>query len=397
MVSKIRAAFENAPLLRQLFPELIPEKSKRWNKEEACLPRTMDWPEATWTAAGWQTKVTANHFDWIVYDDLVDEDTYESAEQMKKLTDRFEQREGLLRPPIPQRDITVVGNHWSNIDVLSYIEEIHPEYFIYYRQAIEGNKPIFPEAYTMDWLLRKQNADPYTFATQWMNNPSDQRLAELKTAWLQYYKRLPDGVELVSGEFVPFGHMNIYAAVDLSHSTSMTAAQKMTSRNAIVVGGIDHRGRRYLLEDWAMRCDPLTVVKEMLAVWLRWRQHGVICMGIEAFGYQAALAPLALEIWKDELNKPVLRELPKDTTRSKDTRARAGCQFARDGLLYVHRSCVTFIEEYTAFPNTKTKDSLDAWAWVMQMAEPADSPSSRVDEILQDQRYYRGLVGGARM
>jgi hypothetical protein len=397
MVSKVRAAFENAPLLRQLFPELLPEKSKRWNKEEACLPRTMDWPEATWTAAGWQTKVTANHFDWIVYDDLVDEDTYESAELMKKLTDRFEQREGLLRPPIPQRDITVVGNHWSNIDVLSYIEEVHPEYFIYYRQAIEGNKPIFPEAYTMDWMLRKQQADPYTFATQWMNNPSDQKLAELKTAWLQYYKRLPNGVELESGEFVSFGNMNIYAAVDMSHSTALTAAQKMTSRNAIIIGGIDAKGRRYLLDEWAKRSDPLALVKEMLAMWLRWYPHGLIRMGVEGFGYQAALKPLADEIWKNESQKPILEILSKDTKRSKDTRARAGCQFARDGLLYVHRSCVCFLEEYTAFPGSKTKDALDGWAWVMQMAQPADASSSRFEEWAQDARYYRGLVSGARI
>jgi hypothetical protein len=398
MVSKIRAAFESAPLLRQLYPELLPEKSKRWNKEEACLPRTMQWPEATWTAAGWSTKVTSGHFDYIVYDDLVDEDSYESPEQMRKLCERFEQREGLLRPPIPERDITVVGNHWSNIDVISYIEERHPEYYIYYRQAIEGGKPIFPEMYTLDWMLRKQQADPYTFATQWMNNPADEKLAELKRAWLQYYKRIPEGVELADGERIPFGQMNIYAAVDVSHSTAERAAQKMGSRNAIIVAGIDHKGRRFLLEEWAMRCDPLTVVKEMLAVWLRWRQHGLIRIGVESFGYQAALAPLATEIWKNETYKPVIVELPRDTTRSKDTRARAGCQFFRNATAFIHKSHVCFVEEYTAFPSSKTKDVLDAFAWCMQMCEPMDQQvSTRFDEIMEDSRYYRSLLTGANI
>jgi hypothetical protein len=357
----------------------------------------MDWPEATWTASGWSTKVTSNHFDWIVYDDLVDEDSFESAEMMAKLSQRFEQREGLLRPPIPDRTITVVGNHWSNIDIISYIEEKHPEYYIYYRQAIEGGKPIFPEAYPLSWLLNKQQADPYTFATQWMNDPADQNLAELKTAWLQYYKRHPDGVELPDGTYVSFGNMHIYAAVDLSHSVAVTAGEKMTSRNAIVVGGIDSRGRRYLLEEWAMRCDPMTLTKELLNVWNRWRVHGLIKIGVESYGYQAALKPLADEIWKSEEYRPILELLPRDTQRSKETRSRSGTQFARDGQLFIHRSSACFIEEYSAFPASKTKDVLDAWAWVMRMAMPADSNEEHFSSWQQDAQYYKSLVSGARI
>jgi hypothetical protein len=332
MVTKIRAAFENAPLLRQLYPDLVPEKSNRWNKEEACLPRQLDWPEATWTAAGWSTKVTSGHWDYIICDDLVDEDSYESAEQMRKLTDRYEQREGLLRPPIPGRELIVVGNHWSNIDLICHIEEKHPEYFMYYRQAIENGLPIFPEMYPLEWLLRKQNADPYTFATQWMNNPADPALSELKREWIQEYKRLENGVELPSGEKVPFGHMRIYLAVDLRHSLSTSASERMTSRNAIVCAGIDAKGRRYLLDEWAARCDPLTLVKMMLTMWLRWYPHGCIKMGIESYGFQGVLQPLALEIWKKEPIKPVLELLPKDTTRSKETRARGGTNFFREGI-----------------------------------------------------------------
>lgn len=400
MVGKIRAAFENAPLLRQLYPELLPEKSSRWNKVEACLPRTQDWPEATWTAAGWESKVTSGHFDYIIYDDLVDETSFESVEQMKKLTDRFEQREGLLKPPIHGKDIIVVGNHWSRIDLISYLYEKHPEYFIYYRQAIEDGKPIFPEMYTLDWLLNKQHADPYTFATQWMNNPADEALAELPRSLLQNYRRAEDGVKLGEehdDEVIPFGQMHIYAACDPRHSLSTTAATRLTSRNAITVAGIDSRGRRYLLEEWATRSDPLTFVKMMLDIWKRWVPYGIIKMGVESYGFQQALMPLANEIWKNEPERPVLELLPHDTTNSKETRCRGGLNFFRKHLGFVHHTHTYFIEEYSAFPGSRTKDVIDCWAWCMSMMNAPAEREERMSERLADIKYYGGLVSGARI
>jgi hypothetical protein len=398
MVSKIRAAFENAPLLRQLFPELLPEKSNRWNKEEACLPRTMDWPEATWTAAGWETRMTSGHFDYIIFDDLVDETSYESVSQMKSLTDRFEQREmGLLKPPSLQKEVIVVGNHWSNIDLLSHIYKKHPEYFIYYRQAIEDGQPIFPEMYTLEQLMRKQHSDPYHFATQWMNNPADPALAEMPHSLLQYYKRLEDGVKLEDGTRIPFGQMHIYATCDPRHSLSTSASERMTSRNAIEVGGIDSEGRRFLLEEWGNRGDPLSFVKKMLEIWKRWYPYGIIKMGVESYGYQAALQPLSNEIWKNEPIKPVLELLPKDTVNSKETRGRGGLNFFRQGLGYIHPSCVCFTEEYDAFPHSFTKDFIDCWAWLQFLMNAPARKEERQSEIMADINYYRGLVSGARI
>lgn len=396
IVGKIRGSFESAPFLRQLYPELLPERSKRWNKEEACVPRTIDWPEATWTAAGWDTKVTSGHFDYIVFDDLVDEETYESPELMHKLNSRFEQREGLLRPPIEERDIIVVGNHWSNIDIASYIIEKHPEYRVYYRQAIEGGQPIFPEMYSLDWLQRKQDSDPYTFATQWMNDPVDEKLAENKKGWIKYYERDTDGVILPDGEKVYFRQMNIYAALDPAHSLATKRVEKLGSRNAIAVCGIDHKSRRYLLEEWAKRCDPVETLRAVLDTWGRWREHGLLKVGIEAYGFQEALAPLANEIWKNEEYKPVVEPLKKDTTRSKENRIRSGgSQFFRTGQAYIHKSHIAFKEEFGFFPGGGTNDVLDAWTWCMFMMSPPTAEEEFTSEYAEDMRNLQALTTGA--
>jgi len=395
VVGKIRGSFESAPFLRQLYPELHPELSNRWNKEEACLPRQIDWPEATWTAAGWDTKVTSGHFDWIVFDDLVDEETYESPELMHKLNSRFEQREGLLRPPIEERDIIVVGNHWSNIDLASYIIEKHPEYRVYYRQAIEGGLPIFPEMYSLKWLHQKQEADPYVFATQWMNDPVDATIAELKKAWIKYYTRDNDGVILPDGEKVYFRQMNIYGALDPRHSLSHGRVEKLGSRNAITICGIDHKSRRYLLEEWAKRCDPVETLRALLDIWNRWREHGLLKIGIEAYGFQESLAPLADEIWKNEPYKPVVEPLKKDTVRSKENRIRSGTQFFRTGQAYIHFDHSDFKEEFGFFPGGKTKDLLDAWTWCMFLMTPPTEEAVYASEDVMDMQNLRALTTGA--
>jgi len=392
--ARVRAAFEKQPLVRQLYPKLRPELSNRWNKEEMCLPREQDHAEATWTFIGWTTKITSQHFDYIIYDDLVDEETYESPELMAKLIDRFEQREGLLKPPIHERTVIVIMNHWSTIDLACHILEKHPEYHVYYRQAIEGGKPIFPEMYTLSWLLRKQEINPFTFANQFMNNPCDESLAENKAEWLQKYKRLENGLMLskeYDEEIVRYGHLNIFAAVDPRHSLATTAAQKLTSRNAILVGGIDSKGRRFALDEYAARSSPNELVHKMLEIHKKWHP---IEMGIESYGYQAALEPLSREIWKDEEDTPNLTLLPRDTRTSKEVRIRGGFQFFRQGKGFSHRFLPAFNEEYLTFSACKTRDLADCWAWLMFMMQPPASDDDWAAEAAADKDYERSLTRG---
>ena len=80
---------------------------------------------------------------------------------------------------------------------------------MYYRQAIEGGQSIFPEMYNLEWLLRKQQQDPYNFALQWMNNPLDQSVAEFRRDQLHYYTRGDGCIILPNGEQVPLGQIDV--------------------------------------------------------------------------------------------------------------------------------------------------------------------------------------------
>ena len=389
-LAKMRSAFESRPLLRSLFPELRPELSKRWNKNEACLPRQIDHPEATWEAAGWDTRVTSRHYDYIIFDDLVDETSYDNPEVMSKLIEAFEQREALLRPPIMQREILVVMNHWSLLDLACHILANHKEYSVYYRQAIENGQPIFPEAYPLEWLLGKQRTDPYTFACQWMNNPIDPGTTEFDKKHLRYYTYKPEERQLVldSGETLYLGQLNIYGAVDFRHSLSITRAEKITSRNAVVIVGIDSKGRRYLLEEYAERSDPAALLRKVLYLHKKWRP---ISFGIESYGFQKAFKPLAEELWKREDVKPRLELLPQDTQHSKEARIRAGCKFFEAGLGYIRRDQPLFYEEYITFPAGKTKDGLDAWSWAMTLCRAPLNEEECAADRMRDEEHLQKL------
>ena len=401
-VGLIRSAFEKRPFLRQWFPELRPELSKRWNKLEACLPRDNDRAEATWEAAGWATKVTSRHYGYIVFDDLVDEETYESIELMAKLIARFEQRiKGCLRPPIDERTVIVVMNHWSNIDLACHILEKHPEFHVYYKQAIidtpEGKKSLFPEKWKLKMLLRMQEEDPYLFATQYMNNPSDPSIMENKPEWLQKYKRGDNSIILPKDydfEEVPIGRINIYAAGDPRHSLSNTAAEKMTSRNAISIDGIDDKGRRYHLDEYCAPSSPEEFLRAMLRLHQQWHP---IRFGIESFGYQKALQPLTKIIWKDEEDKPYLELLPHDTKTSKANRIRGGYRFYALGKAFTHRFLTFHNQEFLTWDTGRFKDMGDCWAWNMhQMKEPR-TKSDRFEELEADREHEESLVGMGRI
>lgn len=395
-LNKIKNRVES-PLIQNLY-NARPSRSQ-WGSREASLEGAQD-GEATWTAAGWKTRVTSQHFDYIIFDDLVDEETYQNPELMAQLIDKFEQKEGLLKPPIQDRVIIVVMNHWCGFDLACHIIEKRPEFHVYYRQAIEGGRPLFPEAYTMKWLRARAAAHPFNFATQWMNDPTDESLAENKPEDLQQYKRGDNSVVIGNNgtsEEVPLTKMHIYIAADPRHSIEAKNEAKLTSRNAFLVGGVDPSGRFFALEEYAKQSKPEEFLDALLAAWKKWSPLGAIKIGVESYGFQNALASLARIIWKDEPSKPRIEELPRDTRHTKTTRIRGGYRVFAEGKGYTHKTLPCFNTEYRTFDSGRFKDLGDCWAWFVHMAREPESLHTRRMERDIDRQYARSLVGRSKI
>ena len=98
----IKANFESNPLLRTLFPEVLPNNRSTWTGDSLCLNRPKAFNESTFEAAGVRTQVTSRHYDIIIEDDTVAPDFDELGGQALLPTkDQVEQAIGWHRLASP--------------------------------------------------------------------------------------------------------------------------------------------------------------------------------------------------------------------------------------------------------------------------------------------------------
>src|SRR5215472_3568947 len=142
---RIEAVFERNALFRWLWPELIPDFTKRpkWSETEMCIPRSDDYPESTIEVIGVGGAVVSRHYTLIKLDDLVGKEASESSEVMRKTIDWYLYCESLLVDP--KNEIHTYGTRWTYNDLYAWIDKNERDVDTYYRSAIEGDQAIWPE------------------------------------------------------------------------------------------------------------------------------------------------------------------------------------------------------------------------------------------------------------
>jgi hypothetical protein len=185
---KIKMIFESNTLLHWLFPECIPNTtSDKWAETEICLPRSANPPESTFKAVGVGGQTTGWHFDILRKDDLIDEKTERSPENMEKIIEWHLLTKNLLESPTKGVD-HLIGTRWSSGDLYQYIIDHEKEYTVNCIPAIgPDGQPVWPERFSLEGLMQLREKDPYMFATQQMNNPRDQAVVDFDAQWLRYY------------------------------------------------------------------------------------------------------------------------------------------------------------------------------------------------------------------
>lgn len=139
-------------------------------------------------------------------------------------------------------------------------------------------------------------------------------------------------------------------------------------RSAITVAGMSPYNKIFLLDVWAGRSnDPLTLIDRMLEMADFWQPR---LIGIEAVAFQQALKPFTErrmeqlgKWWQVEMLRP-------DRNEKKDQRILSLQPYFRTGQIYIQRGHFDFIGEYETFPNGRTKDILDAFAYAVRLLVP---------------------------
>lgn len=364
---KIQSIFERCTILKWLFPECIPDLSKRtkWNETEMCIPRSVDFPESTVEVIGVGGAVVSRHYDLIKCDDLVGKEASESEDVMRKTIDWYQYCESLLNHPV-DGEIQNYGTRWGYADLHRWVVENEPGVEIFHRTCYldDAGEPttdpvrsFWPERFTMEALLRiRMKMGPYKFSCQYLNDPRDPDANSFLRDWLRYFTLSgPNCVLEGEGISIPWRSLRRQLRVDPAVKEDDKACEW-----AICVDGVDKDSRKILLETWTGHVNPLEAFEKIFELSARWEVDRV---GMEDVGAQRHLMTWLKQEMLRRGKWLTLVPLKADTTKSKKSRIRSVQPYFARGEVYIQRTEHKFISQYEEFPSGKLVDLLDVFAY----------------------------------
>jgi hypothetical protein len=413
----IQSIVAGNPMFHALYGDIIPPgishqdtRSKPrdwvWSSRKMNFIRTKTGiPEPTFTAMGYSSAYTGGHWDWCYLDDLISEEARDSGIVMQASKDRFDTLQYI--GPTPARwNAFIPCTRWTFDDVYRYAVETHG-FKLYRRSALEGQKSIWEERWPTASLLGEQERNPVSFSCQMQNNPMPGKDLAFQPTWVRAGNVVPDewgqlGFKIDDAsfdrtitvdpdldeeppQFVPLNHLTKVLLVDPAPTKESDRKRNPTSRTAMVMKGIDAWGRRYWLDLWAGREEPVTELRQMFAMLQKW---GTDRIAVEEVNFSILYAPWLKYMGPREFGMTI-RYVPLLTKgRDKDQRIFGKRNSFQNGFEYVNEPIRgPMMDEYMSFPYGQTRDILDAAAYDQDpgvLPRPA-SPDEREYALAMDE------------
>lgn len=277
-LNQIKIELEENKALKLLFPEICwkepGRQAKWWSLDEGIVVKRHSNPkEATVECSGLIDGMsTGKHFKLRVYDDIVTEETVNTAEMIAKTTNRFELSENL-----GTRDgrCWIVGTRYHYGDTYGQLLErgawTERRYPATHDGTFDG-RPVFLTQ--KQWDDRKKRQSKGTIASQMLLNPLEGAEVKFDVRWLGFWVVRPK-------------RMMIYIMCDPSKGphvdsdrTAMAVIGYDVNRNKYLVGGYCHRmqlSRRWIL------------IRDLYKNWSRTPGVDGVRVGYEQYGMQTDL------------------------------------------------------------------------------------------------------------
>lgn len=175
LLRKIRNELENNELLLKDFGEM---KSDKWTEDFLLLNNGV-----AIRAKGRGFQIRGFRPDFIVCDDLEDEESLYSKEQRDKLETWFFRT--LLPALKPDQDLVYVGTKLHQLSLISKLET-KEEFLMKKYVALVDGKSIWEDLWTTDLLLKMKNEiGVYAFEAEYQNNPISLQEQPIKPHYLE--------------------------------------------------------------------------------------------------------------------------------------------------------------------------------------------------------------------
>jgi len=274
---QIMQEFDSNEKLKNLYKDILWEKPRlqapKWAENEGiCVRRSANPKEQTIEAHGLvDGQPTGRHFDLIIYDDVVVQESVSTPEQIAKTTTQWELSLNLGSTHSPRYQYA--GTRYSYGDTYGTILQraaVKPRIHAATYSGTMDGEPVFLTKER--WEEIKKTTSSFTVACQQLLNPIAGSDIAFKEEWWQEW------------EVRPYT-MNVYLMCDPAHSK-----KKTSNRTAMAVVGVDANYNKFLLDGLCHRLslsERWDNLKKLRTKWKRAPGIREVKVGYERYGAQA--------------------------------------------------------------------------------------------------------------
>jgi hypothetical protein len=277
-----------------------------------------------------------------------------------------------------------------------YKEDPDGEWDIYYRMIEEKGRIIFPEAFTKEGLVKLEQEDPWTYWTQYFNNPFKSSFQELNRFKINECSLDYTDADGHSVSYFRDGqeHRWFLRDCDVIQVADPAASEKgrsaKTSRSAHVLFVTAPDERRFIIRGHADFVSPSDIFTWFFDTHDAFKNY-IRFAGMEMQGPFKVFDPLFRE--EQTRRRKWIGFRPIKTSGDKDARIRTQLEpLLRRGLLYCVGSFKDEVQaELNVFPDGPKKDILDVVSMGVQESQVPERP-----EEIRRQRFRQEISRGEK-
>jgi len=320
-----------------------------WSSEELSVERDTIHKEPSISIAGIGSQLPSQHYDCIIWDDLVNDKNITSKEYIDKVIDWWKNTLSLLEPGGLG---IMIGTFWHYLDLYQYvINNLAEDFDIFVRSAKkEDGTPYFVSRFSLEELerIRRLRGD-YMFSLQYLNKLTNPEDAIFRIEDIQYYSELPTPVRY-------------FMTIDPALSEELTA-----DYSVIMVCAVDSDNNLYVVDYFRDRVNPKSLIDNIFKYADIYKP---VKIGIETIAFQRVL-----KFWLEDEMRARSNFLPIEELRTSDKakpdRILALQPRFNAKTVFIKRFMADLIDELIRFryPNINQEhdDIIDALAYQLEI------------------------------
>jgi hypothetical protein len=394
---KISDTVKHNKLFRWAFPEIRP--GEKWDATELVVTRDKGMgSEVQASISGYSLKsgLASQHHDYIICDDLVNEQTAQSAVEMQKAITLYHSLEEILKGWHGSRGFLVIGTPWGREDVMhealreaergtrymwgigtgceevgmlphfKISEELREKFPTELVPTVDLSKPILEHECGVEKLLHIRDQSTEKLYLNYGCKPFDSGRNGFNLELIRDFAEFPDGTLVCQCHSTHTHHLKD-ATVAVASDPAYVKG-KENCETSILQAAMFACGCRFLMDEWgesihvseylSLACYKANLAKTYLRIW-----------GVEAEALQVTLKDWLLERQaKGEFPLNVIIHPLEAKQRSKDSRLSGSQDPVNNGLWHKRPGMSSRPGENTLgqlyqWPYTRKRDRADAFGY----------------------------------